>query len=60
MSAPFHPIDYDNACIEAHYSALYEAERRRHEEACEAWDGIRQDIDQDLERALIQPYDGPF
>jgi len=43
---PFSKLAYDTACIEAHYSALYEQERRRYEEARDTWDT-------DLERALI-------
>lgn len=57
---PFHALDYETACIEAEVAPLYEEELRRREEAHEAWGDIRQDIDQDLERALIQPYEGEF
>lgn len=55
---PFTRLDYDTACIEA--ATAYEEERRRYEEALDTWDGIRQAIDTDLERALLTEYEGEF
>jgi len=57
---PFDRIAYDTACIEEATAPLYEEELRRHDDAREVWGGIRQDINTDLERALIQPYEGEF
>lgn len=50
---PFARLDHDTACIEAHYAELYEQERQAYEAAQDAWSAIRQTIDTDLERALI-------
>lgn len=55
---PFHALDYQTACIEE--ATPYEEERQAYEAARDTWGAIRQTIDTDLERALIQPYEGEF
>lgn len=57
---PYAAIEYETACIEAHYAPLIEAEERRIEEARETWGEIREAINEDLDRCLAAPLPAEF